>query len=148
MLQTLTSMTDEELAEICAPTNRSLSRISTDRNTMLRVLGAENSNPNKGYFQECLILYPEMLQDSHCKAILRDMKHRMEGKLLIDGKYQFLIPDLYAACQHWFEGIETPDGLLSGNEVWSRLYPSAEKLDVLRDKVYSLLEVRLVISLE
>lgn len=137
MLQTLTSMTNDEIAEICAPTNRSLSRISSDRNTMLRVLGAEKSNPNKGYFQECLILYPEMLQDIHCKNILRDMKHSMEvdaraGKLLINGKYQFLIPDLYAACQHWFEGIETPEGLLSGNEVWSRLYPNADRLDVLR----------------
>lgn len=137
MLQTLTSMTDEELAEICAPTNRALSRISSDRNTMLRVLGAENSNPNKGYFQECLLLYPEMLQDDHCKTILRDMKHSMEvdaraGKLMIDGKYQFLIPDLYAACQYWFEGIEVPDGLLSDNEVWTRIYPHADKLDVLR----------------
>lgn len=137
MLQTLTSMTDEELASICATTNRALSRISTDRNTMLRVLGADSRNQNKGYFQKCLELYPEMLQDEHCKIVLREMKRSMEvdaraGKLKIDGKYQFLIPDLYAACQHWFEGIETPDGLLADNEVWTRLYPNKKKLDVLR----------------
>lgn len=137
MLQTLTSMTDEELSNICASTNRALSRISSDRTTMLRVLGADSRNQNKGYFQKCLELYPEMLQDEHCKITLREMKRSMEvdaraGKLMIDGKYQFLIPDLYAACQYWFEGIEMPDGLLSDNEVWTRLYPNAEKLDVLR----------------
>lgn len=137
MLQTLTSMTDEELSNICASTNRALSRISSDRTTMLRVLGADSKNQNKGYFQKCLELYPEMLQDEHCKITLREMKRSMEvdaraGKLMIDGKYQFLIPDLYAACQYWFEGIDTPEGLLSGNEVWTRLYPNAEQLDVLR----------------
>lgn len=137
MLQTLTSMTDDELAEICSATNRALSRISSDRNTMLRVLGADNGNRNKGYFQKCLALYPEMLRDEHCKIVLRDMKRSMEvdaraGKLMIDGKYQFLIPDLYAACQYWFEGITIPDGLLSGNEVWTKVYPNADKLDVLR----------------
>lgn len=137
MLQTLTSMTDEELSNICAATNRALSRISSDRTTMLRVLGADSKNQNKGYFQKCLELYPEMLQDEHCKITLREMKRSMEvdaraGKLMIDGKYQFLIPDLYAACQYWFEGTDIPDGLLSGNEVWTRLYPNAEQLDVLR----------------
>lgn len=137
MLQTLTSMTDDELSSICATTNRALSRISTDRNTMLRILGAGPTNQNKGYFQKCLELYPEMLQDDHCKNVLREMKKSMEvdaraGKLMINGRYQFLIPDLYAVCQHWFEGIGVPDGLLDGNDVWTKQYPNVEKLDVLR----------------
>ena len=54
------------------------------------------------------------------------------GRLMIDGAYQFLIPDLYAACEHWFLGIENPQGLLDGNEVWTRQYKYADKLDVLR----------------
>ena len=137
MLQTLTSMTDEELADICSTTNRALSKISCDRTTMLKILGATPSNPFKGPFQECLLLYPELLQDDHCKNVLREMKRAMEvdaraGKLMIDGKYQFLIPDLYAACQYWFDGIEVPEGLLADNEVWTKQYPKASKLDVLR----------------
>lgn len=137
MLQTLTSLTNEELTEIATATNRALSRISSDRATMLKVLGVTPGNRNKGYFQKCLELYPEMLQDDHCKNVLREMKKSMEvdaraGKLMIDGKYQFLIPDLYAACQYWFEGIETPTGLLDGGEVWTKLYPRVSQLDVLR----------------
>ena len=137
MLQTLTSMTDEEIADVCSKTNRALSRISSDRSTMLRVLGADPRSMNKGYFQKCLELYPELLQDDHCKNVLREMKKSMElearaGRLMIDGVYQFLIPDLYAACEHWFLGIENPRGLLDGNEVWTRQYPAVEKLDVLR----------------
>lgn len=137
MLQTLTSMSGDELSEVCATTNRALSRISSDRTTMLKVLGATPRNPFKGAFQKCLMMYPEMLQDDHCKNVLREMKRSMEvdaraGKLMIDGKYQFLIPDLYAACQWWFDGVENPDGLLAGNEVWTKQYKDAEKLDVLR----------------
>lgn len=137
MLQTLTSMTDEELADVCSTTNRMLSRISSDRDTMLRVLGAGPKTPNKGYFSKCLELYPELLQDDHCKNVLREMKKSLEtearaGKLMINGAYQFLIPDLYAACEHWFLGIENPRGLLDDNEVWTRQYPKSDKLDVLR----------------
>ena len=104
---------------------------------MLRVLGADPRSINKGYFQKCLELYPELLQDDHCKNVLREMKKSMElearaGRLMIDGAYQFLIPDLYAACEHWFLGIENPQGLLDGNEVWTRQYKHTEKLDVLR----------------
>lgn len=137
MLQTLTGITDEELTDICATTNRALSRISTDRDTMLRVLGASPYNANKGPFQKCLSIYPELLQDDHCKNILRETKKSMEvdaraGKLMIDGKYQFLIPDMYAACEHWFKGIETPEGLLHGKEVYTRQYTRSDRLDVLR----------------
>lgn len=137
MLQTLTSITEDELEVLCKATNESLERISTDKDAMLRIFGAVPSNERPNPLQSCLMLYPELLRDEGMRTNLRDMKQSMEkwgraGKLMIDGKYQFLIPDLYAACQYWFEGIGQPDGLLKNGEVASRVYGDVKKLDVLR----------------
>lgn len=138
MLQTLTSMTDEELDEICERTRSTLSRICTDKKTMLDCLGVrQRMGAPQTYFQKCLALYPELLRDEYCKEQLRDIRGSIlndarAGKLMIDGKYQFLIPDLYAACQYWFEGIAVPAGLLANGEVWTKQYARTEKLDVLR----------------
>lgn len=138
MLQTLTSMTNEELDEICSRTRDTLSRICTDKKTMLNCLGVkQRMGVPQTYFQKCLALYPEMLRDEYCKEQLRDQRTSIlndarAGKLMIDGKYQFLIPDLYAACQYWFEGIKVPAGLLANGEVWTKQYARTSKLDVLR----------------
>lgn len=137
MLQTLNDMTDEELEELSARTNDSILKITSDRDTMLRVFGATKYNQSKNPFQECLYLYPELLQDAHSRDILRSLKNKMVkegrgGRLEVKGKYLFLIPDLYAACQHWFLGEETPGGLLADGEVYCRVYGEEKELDCLR----------------
>lgn len=137
MLQTLTDLTDEELSKICEKTNRKLRDMASDRQTMLQVFGATKKTYRLNAFQKSLAYYPELLQDPYCRATLRDLKNSIElqavaGRLDIDGKYLFLIPDLYAACQHWFCHEETPRGLLKNGEVSSRIFAKHHKLDVLR----------------
>lgn len=137
MLQTLTDMTDDELQMLCEKTNKKLRNMASDRQTMLQVFGATKSPERLNYFQKSLAYYPELLQDPYCRETLRDLKNSAEwqavaGRLDIDGKYLFLIPDLYAACQHWFCHEEAPKGLLANGEVAARIYGKREKLDVLR----------------
>lgn len=137
MLQTLTDLSDEELSAICLKTNRKLRDISSDRYTMLQVFGATKPPENLNAFQRSLAYYPELLQDYYCRETLRDLKNSIElqavaGRLDIDGKYLFLIPDLYAACEYWFNGIQQPVGLIQNGEVYTRQYRRREKLDVLR----------------
>lgn len=137
MLQTLTDLTDEELSKICERTNRKLRDMASDRKTMLQVFGATKDPERLNAFQKSLAYYPELLQDPYCRVTLRDLKNSAElqavaGRLDIDGKYLFLVPDLYAACQHWFLHQEVPEGLLADGEVATRVYARKEKLDVLR----------------
>lgn len=137
MLQTLNEMTDGELETLAAATNRKITAIASDRNTMLQVFGATAHDQRKDPFQECLCLYPELLQDAYCTESLRSIKAKLikdgrGGRLDINGKYLFLLPDLYAACEHWFLGEEVPKGLLADGEVYCRVYPKHEKLDCLR----------------
>lgn len=137
MLQTLTDMTAEEIVSLAERSVDKISRIATDRDTMLDVFGASSQYRDKNAFQECLQVYPELLSDPYTKEMLRQIKKNLvkeakSAKLDISAKYMFLIPDLYAYCEWLFLGIKEPVGLLNDGEVSAFLYRKSEKLDCLR----------------
>lgn len=136
MLQTLTDVKVEELVELSDSTIRDILRVGNDKETMLRVLGATKHNRNKNYLQQALLMYPEMLNDEYSKKIIKDNKKSLvnnarAGKLNINGKYIYIIPDLYAFCERLFLGVSQPGGLLKNGEVYSEIYNEG-KLDILR----------------
>jgi len=137
MLQTLTDITEEEIDKLLEKSRATLKHLAKDRDTMLKIFGATDKNNNKDYLQEALTIYPELLQDEYCKYTLRQIKNSLvkefkAGKLEVNGKYTFLIPDLYAFCEHLFLGIETPNGLLNNGEVYCNLFKNYNKIDCLR----------------
>ncbi len=137
MLQTLTDMTKSELEYLCEDTINDILNIGKDRETMLKILGVTSSNQNKNYIQQALEIYPELLSDAYSKEIIKQtkasfVKRARSGRIEIDGKYTFIIPDLYAFCQHLFLGAEKPKGLLKNGEVYCKLYGNDTKLDCLR----------------
>lgn len=137
MLQTLTDITDEEILKIAKGGIDKLDNITSNVGAMLEAFGVVKGRENLSPFQEALSIYPEMLEDNYCKRKLNEIKNSMVNrfryaKLPINGKYTFLIPDLYAFCESLFLGIEVPDGLLDDGEVACRLFPKSEKLDCLR----------------
>ncbi|NFH40707.1 hypothetical protein FC977_13660 [Clostridium sporogenes] len=137
MLQTLTDITDYELKQICDNTIRNIKNIGSDKKTMLRILGVTKSNNNKNYIQQALEVYPELLNDTYCKEILKQtkksrVKEARAAKIDIDGKYTFLAPDLYAFCEWLFLNDKNPKGLLKDGEVSCKLYKNNKELDCLR----------------
>lgn len=139
MLQTLTDISNKELKELAAPTANDILNIGSNRDTMLRVLGATKTNKRKNYYQEALSIYPEMLNDEHSKKIIKDKKKSMvnearSGKIRVNGKYTYLIPDLYAFCERIFlkgEASKFPNGLIPNGEVFCKIYNEG-KVDILR----------------
>jgi hypothetical protein len=136
MLQTLTDVSNKELKILAQPTADDILQVGSDKETMLRILGATKTNHYRNYYQEALLLYPEMLNDEHSKKIIKDKKKSMvrdarAGKLRITGKYTYLIPDLYAFCERLFLKSENPKGLLNNGETYCRIYNEG-KLDILR----------------
>jgi hypothetical protein len=104
---------------------------------MLKVLGVMKENTNKNYLQQALEIYPELLNDTYSREILKNVKRSLvkegrAGKLDIEGKYTFICPDLFAFSQWLILGIENPTGLLVNGEVSCRLYKNEPKLDCLR----------------
>ena len=136
MLQTLTDITDEEIDKVVQKSQEKLDNICTF-NGMKDVFGVTPYNNNMTYLQQAINLYPTLLNDEYLKATLREIKDSMvkrykAGSLVVRGKYTFLLPDFYAACQFWFMNIKNPKGLLDDGEVFCWLFRKDEKLDCLR----------------
>ena len=139
MLQTLTDMTDDELKELSKKTIEDVRNIGKDRNTMLKVLGVTKSNINKNSIQKAIEIFPELLNDTYSKEILKQVKRSLvrdgrAGKLNLEykGVYTFIIPDLYAFCEWLFLNDKNPKGLLEDKEVYCKIFKNEPKLDCLR----------------
>lgn len=137
MLQTLTDVKHDELERLASRSVEKISKIASNKNTMLNVFGATKENSHKNYFQKSLQIYPELLSDPYSRELLKQIKKSMvteakAAKLDIQAKYMFLIPDLYAFCQWLFLGDKNPSGLLRDGEVSCQIYRKHEKLDCLR----------------
>lgn len=140
MLQTLTDISKKEIIEILKPSNANIKKLSTDFKHMLSAFGVNGQgevSDCKSNLQNALSLYPELMNDSYTKDTLYDIKKSLirrykGGKLEINGKYIFIIPDLYAFCEWLFLKNENPNGLLNNGEVSCLSYKDKTKLDLLR----------------
>ena len=137
MLQSLTDITDEEIDKIIDASKNKLQNICASVDSVKSVFGVTPYNENKTSLQKAIDLYPELLNDVYIRNKLKDIKDSMiknykAGKLQVRGKYTFILPDFYAACQHWFMGMDNPDGLLADGEVFCWLFRKNNKVDCLR----------------
>ena len=137
MLQTLTDITDDEIDAIIEKSNSKLNNLCSSISSMKSAFGITPYNDNMTYLQQAINLYPDLMNDEYIKTTLREIKNSMvkrfkSGSLSVNGKYTFILPDLYAACEYWFMGIENPKGLLDDGEVFCWLFRKSDKLDCLR----------------
>ena len=154
MLQTLTDITDDEIRKIAKLSTERLDSLTVDYkktdgeakkkrmrkravDSIKEIFGVTPYNTNQTAFQKSIGLYPNLINDEYTKEHLRTIKNSIvkrckAGKLQVNGKYTFILPDLYAACQHWFLGQEKPEGLLKDGQVYCNLFRNKSKLDCLR----------------
>lgn len=137
MLQTLSDMKDEEIDKLIKPTVEEIESIGNDYQTTMRLLGATDYNQNPSYFQQALMLYPELFRDQYCRDILKQTKKSLvkqakAGRLRVNGRYRFVSPDLYAFCEWLFLGEQNPKGLLEDGEVYVNEFHDGDELACLR----------------
>lgn len=137
MLQTLSDIKDDEIERITRRTVDEINKVGNDYQTTMRLLGATDYNQSPNYFQQALMLYPELFRDAYHRDILKQVKKSLVkqakgGRLVVNGRYQFLAPDLYAFCEWLFLGVQNPNGLLADGEVYSRLNRDGAELACLR----------------
>lgn len=137
MLQTITNITDDEIDLLTHKSVERISNVCSSKETMMDILGITPYNTNMTPFQNAVKIYPALLSDTYAKDVIREVKNSLlkkyrSGKLEVTGKYTFLLPDYYAACEYWFGHIEEPNGLLDDKEVFCWLFKQYDKLDCLR----------------
>lgn len=130
-LQTLPRdrFTDEAMQSLCSKTVKILTDSKTDINVALRIMGIEDDETNKELkpLQAALKLYPKLINDSAVEKMIREnintmRKKAMGGKLVVDGFYSYICPDLYAFCEKLFCGIADPKGLIPSGSVYNAYY--------------------------
>lgn len=137
MLQTLSDMTNNEIERLMKRSLDEIESIGNDYQTTMRLLGATEYNQNLNFYQQALMLYPELFRDQYSKEILKQTKKSLvkqakAGRLRVNGKYLFLSPDLYAFCEWLFLGEQNPVGLLKDGEVYCKEYKNDDELACLR----------------
>ena len=139
MLQTLTEASDDDINNIIRKSNDKLKNLCSSIQSMKSAFGItpDSCDDNMTYLQRSIKLYPDLMNDEWLKIILRQIKDSMvknykAGSLSVDGKYTFLLPDFYAACEYWFMDNKNPDGLLNDQEVFCWLFRKSKELDCLR----------------
>lgn len=137
MLNSLHDMTDSEIDNLIKLTVDEIENIGQDYQTTMKLLGATEYNKNPSWFQEALMIYPELFKDPYCRDILKSTKKSLvkqakAGRLRLNGYYHLASPDLYAYCERLFLGIENPKGLLKNGEVSTKQFKHGEEIDCLR----------------
>lgn len=137
MLQTLSDIKPEEIKKMAQERIDDINNIGDDYRTMMKILGVNEKNPNQSFMQKSLQIYPELMKDKYNRKILKDCKTSLvkdgrAGKFPIQGKYTFVLPDLYAFCEWLFLKTENPKGILNNGEVSCSLFKNGSDLDCLR----------------
>ena len=137
MLQTLTDITDEEIDIIASKSKTKIDNVCSSLDTVKSIMGITPYNTALTPLQQAINIYPSIINDEFVKMNIREVKDSKVkkfkyGKLDIKGKYTFLLPDFYAACEYWFMGIKEPKGLLADGEVFCWLFRNDKELDCLR----------------
>lgn len=137
MLQTLSDMTDDEINKLIDTTNQEIDMVGNDFQTTMKLVGATEENRNPTYFQQALRIYPELYKDPYTRDVIKDTKKSLvkqgkAGRLRVNGKYQFVVPDLYAFCEWLFLGVQKPKGILYNGEVYTKEFLDGDELACLR----------------
>lgn len=134
MLQTITDFTDDELYTIVKHSINKAENMCDSISSCKNILGVKDNSMS--WYQKCIDLYPDLMNDKYSKVKLRQAKEAVvkrykAGKIDVEGKYTFVLPDLYAFSEWLFKHESLPKGLLQDGEVYCKLF-SSEEVDVLR----------------
>lgn len=137
MLQQLVDVTHEEIQQMVSQSVKEIEEVGNDYQITMKLLGATEFNKNPNYFQQALMIYPELFRDPYCREILKDTKRSLVkqakgGRLRVNGKYLFVAPNPIAFCDYIFKGEKNPKDDLNFGEVYTNQFPDGTELALLR----------------
>lgn len=133
------NLTDKAIENVTRKTIDYINNAKRDPKTALKLMGielesAECNSENHSEeaiglnpFYASILKYPEMLNDIHVqktmKSALLSARKRAQGcKLILDGMWSYICPDLFAFCEWLFLGEDVPNGLVPNGYVFNHYY--------------------------
>ena len=132
MLQTLTSLTNDDIALLLKNPLKQFNDVYTDFKTQKKIL------KNDKAVYSVIEKYPDFMSDECVKETLSNImqkikKQALKGKFDIGGKYSFIIPDILAWMDDLFNLEEKHKNYyLQANEIHCSLFKYNTHIDVLR----------------
>lgn len=130
------NITQERIENLCKLTIEKINDAKTKPEIALEIMGIDltEDNVELDAMKASIVAYPSMLHDISVKKSIKSniesqRKKAMSGKPLIGGFYNYICPDLYAACERWFLGIENPTGLIPSNCVYNSFYDDKVEIE-------------------
>lgn len=146
-LQTIprSNLTDEAIKKVTKKTIDYINDAKTNPLVALKLMGIKIDDcelDNEDSSNECgeeettfmlsplhaaILKYPNMLNDVHVqkkmKSALISTRKRAQGcKLILDGTWSYICPDLYAFCEWLFLGEDVPKGLIPEGYIFNHYY--------------------------
>lgn len=128
------NFTDDAMIKLCAKSLNYINGAKNNKEIMYQMMGIDDKKELEP-FQAALKIYPDMLYDNYAKKKIEDTvrseQHRaMSAKLIVDGFYSYICPDLYAFCEWLFCNIAEPVGLIPKNYVYNSYYNNKNDIDI------------------
>lgn len=148
------NMTKEAIEKLTVKTENYINGAKTDPKIALKLMGVdveikednetdneEVADENEVIAKEINVLFasilkcPELLNDVHVRkvmqsALLSERNKAMGCKLIMDGIWSYVCPDLFAFCQWLFLGDDDPVGLVPNGYVYNNYYKNKDILEV------------------
>ncbi|MCD8018702.1 MAG: hypothetical protein LUF92_03700 [Clostridiales bacterium] len=138
------NLTDDALEELASKSVKYINDAKTDVNVALKMMGINDSQELDSYdeerqelsvLQESIKIYPQLLKDIHVRKVFQsalesERRKAQGGKLIVDGLWSYVCPDLYAFCEWLFLGEDEPEGLIPRGEIFNNYYCQDEYKDV------------------
>jgi len=128
------NLTDKKIEDLCKKSIDYINMAKTDPDTALEMMGCKKGRELDA-LQASIKIYPNLLNTPYIKsklssAINSERKKAQSGKVLVNGFYAYICPDLYAFCEWLFLHEDDPTGLIPANHVYNSLFNEKEITEV------------------
>lgn len=136
------NMSDDAVKKLAEKTVDYINKAKEDNKYTLRIMGIDLAEENVegkeekigNPLYECIKRYPDMVNDVHVRktmksALLAERKRAQGCKLIMDGMWSYICPDLFAFCEWLFLGKDNPEGLLPEGYIYNHYYDEKEDID-------------------
>ena len=121
---------DKDIEKLCEKTVRYINDAKTDSKVALKLMGIDLDKQPKAELDPLyasIYRCPQLLEDDYVKkvmenALLSARKKAMGCKLILDGIWSYVCPDLYAFCEWLFLGQDEPEGLIRKGHIYNNYY--------------------------
>lgn len=135
------NLTEESIKNLTEKTVNYINDAKKDPKITLKLMGIELESEDDTFdgselksLHAAILKHPQMLNDVHVQktmeSALKSVRKEAQGcKLILDGFWSYICPDLFAFCQWLFLGQDVPEGLIPKDYIYNHYYDGKEIIE-------------------